>query len=75
MNTVVNDNEIRTQAIIRRARAERSIAVAQSIAAAGEAIGRALRSLLEAVGRGLEAERDRRAIEADVFLKRSVPRY
>ena len=63
------------EAHIRRARIERSVAVAQSLVAAGEALGRGLRNLYEAVGRGLEAERDRRAVEADAFLKRSVPRY
>jgi len=75
LNTTVNDDFRTIEAHIRRARVERSAAVAQSIVAAGEAIGRALRALFAAVGRGLEAERDRRAIEADVFLKRSVPRY
>src|SRR3982751_4478057 len=57
---------------IRRARIERSVAIAQSIAAAGETIGRGLRRFADAMGRGLDAERDRRAIEADSFLKRSV---
>jgi hypothetical protein len=28
-----------------------------------------------ATGNGLAAERERRAIEADTFLQRSVPRY
>jgi len=63
------------EAYIREARLERSAALAQAFVDAGVAIGRALRSLFRAVGQGLEAERDRRAIEADVFLKRSVPRY
>ena len=60
---------------IRRARIERSVALAESIAAVGEVIGRGLRRLATAMGRGLDAERDRRAIEADSFLKRSVPKY
>ena len=60
---------------IRRARIERSVAVSQMIVAAGESIGRGLRRLADALQRGLEVERDRRAIEADAFLKRSVPRY
>ena len=60
---------------IRRARIERSVAIAQSIATVGESIGRGLRRLATALGRGLDAERDRRAIEADSFLKRSVPKY
>lgn len=63
------------ESYIREARLERSVAVAQAIVDAGAAIGRGMRALFEAVGRGLEAERDRRAIEADTFLKRSVPRY
>ena len=75
MNTNANNTDFRTiEAHIRRARLERSVAVAQSLVAVGEAIGRGLRALFSAVGRGLEAERDRRAIEADSFLKRSVPR-
>jgi hypothetical protein len=63
------------EAHIRRARIERSVAVAQSIATAGEAIGRGLRRFADVMGRGFDAERDRRAIEADSFLKRSVPKY
>ena len=59
---------------IRRARIERSVAVSQMFVPAGEAIGRGLRRLSDALARGLEAERDRRAVEADAFLKRSVPR-
>lgn len=60
---------------IRRARIERSVALAASIAAIGEAIGRGLRRFADAMGRGLDVERERLAIEADSFLKRSVPRY
>jgi hypothetical protein len=60
---------------IRRARIERSVALAQAIGAIGEAIGRGLRRFADTMGRGLDAERDRRAIEADSFLKRSVPKY
>lgn len=60
---------------IKRAQAERSVAVAQLFANGIMAIGRGLRKLSEAMGRGLAAERDRRAIEADSFLKRSVPKY
>ena len=63
------------EAHIRRARIERSVAVSQLVIAAGESIGRGLRRLAGAFQRGLEVERDRRAIEADAFLKRSVPRY
>jgi len=60
---------------IRRARLERSLAVSQMIVSLGESIGRGLRRAFDALGRGLDAELDRRAIEADVFLKRAVPRY
>ena len=60
---------------IRRARLERSLAVSQMLVSIGEAIGRGLRRAADAMGRGLDAERDRRAVEADAFLKRSVPRY
>jgi hypothetical protein len=63
------------EAHIRRARIERSVAIAQSIAMIGEAIGRGLRRFADVMGRGFDAERDRRAIEADSFLKRSVPKY
>ena len=73
--TTIPSDFTELEAHIRRARIERSVAVAQSIADAGEAIGRALRRLTTAMGRGLDAERDRRAIEADTFLKRSVPKY
>ncbi len=60
---------------IRNARLERSIALGTAIANIARAIGRGLRKLGEAMADGYEAERDRRAIEADAFLKRSVPRY
>ena len=60
---------------IRRARIERSVALSQSIVAVGQAIGRGLRRFADALARGMDAERDRRAVEADAFLKRSVPRY
>jgi hypothetical protein len=60
---------------IRKARLERSVALAQMFTNALFAIGRGLRSLGESTGKGLAAECDRRAIEADSFLKRSVPRY
>jgi len=60
---------------IRRAHAERSVAIAHMIAGAAEAVIRGTKRLLDSMGDGLAAERDRRAIEADSFLKRSVPRY
>jgi hypothetical protein len=60
---------------IRHARAERSLAVSQAFLRAGESIVRGTKKLFAAMGDGYLAERDRRAIEADAFLKRSVPRY
>ncbi len=60
---------------IRRAHAERSVAIAHAIAGLIVFIGRGLRKLGDVMGSGLAAERDRRAIEADAFLKRSVPKY
>lgn len=60
---------------IRAARIERSVAVAGYVVQLTEAITRGLKGLAHSFRRGLEAERDRRAIEADAFLKRSVPRY
>jgi hypothetical protein len=58
---------------IRRAHAERSVAIAQAIVGFGEALWRGLRKFGD--GPILAAANDRRAIEADAFLKRSVPRY
>jgi hypothetical protein len=60
---------------IRRARIERSVAIAQILAGLLVKLGRGLKSLGATMGQGLAAERDRRAIEADSFLKRSVPKY
>jgi hypothetical protein len=60
---------------IKRARAERSVAVAQFLASSVMSVAKGLRMLGESMGKGLAAERDRRAIEADSFLKRSVPKY
>jgi hypothetical protein len=60
---------------IRRARAERSVAVAHFLANIVVATGRGLRRLSERLGDSLRAEHERRLIEADSFLKRSVPRY
>jgi hypothetical protein len=60
---------------IRRARLERSVYLAELMATAYERIARGLKNLGARMSDGLAAERDRRAIEADVFLKRSVGRY
>ena len=60
---------------IQRAHAQRSLAIAQAIANFTVFVGRGIRKMGELMGRGLAAERDRRAIEADSFLKRAVPKY
>jgi hypothetical protein len=60
---------------VRKARAERSVYVAQLLVDSVMSLGRGLRILSESMGKGLAAERDQRAIEADSFLKRSVPKY
>ncbi|MGZ5037672.1 MAG: hypothetical protein ACXWG1_00455 [Usitatibacter sp.] len=60
---------------ILRARAQRSVHLAHVIAGLVAGLGSGLKHLSQALGSGLAAERDRRAIEADAFLKRSVPRY
>jgi hypothetical protein len=60
---------------IRKARVERAVAVSHALVAGGESIVRGLKKLAASLGKGVEAERDRRAVEADAFLKRSVPRY
>jgi hypothetical protein len=60
---------------IHRAHAQRSVYVAHAIVGLLMATGRGLKSLAHSMGDGLAAERDRRAIEADSFLKRAVPKY
>jgi hypothetical protein len=60
---------------VRNARVERSVALSQMFVRGLFSVGRGLRNLSEVMGRGLAAERDRRAIESDSFLKRSVPKY
>jgi hypothetical protein len=63
------------EAHIRKARLERTVAVSQALVNLGEAFGRGLKKLVASLNAGYQGERDRRAIEADAFLKRSVPRY
>ena len=58
---------------IHNARVERSLAVAQMLVGALESLGRGLKRFTD--GPVLAAAADRRAIEADAFLKRSVPKY
>jgi len=63
------------EAHIRHARVERSVAIAALLTDAILAVGRGFKRLVNATGTGIAADRDRHAIEADAFLKRSVPRY
>ena len=60
---------------IRRAHAERAAYIGGLIGEGGAALARALKRLGAAMERGYAEELDRRAIEADAFLRRSVPRY
>lgn len=57
------------------ARAERAAFVAQAIVDGIGATLRGMNRLARFVGRNVTAEADRRAINADAFLKRSVPKY
>ena len=58
-----------------RARAQRSVYLAHAIAGFLATLAGGLRKFSDSLASGFAAERDRRAIEADAFLKRSVPRY
>jgi hypothetical protein len=60
---------------IRRARAERAVAIATWLSSAVLAVSGGIKRLVETTATGFVLERDRRAIEADAFLKRSVPKY
>lgn len=63
------------EAHIRRARAERAVYLANAITEFVLAVSRGLKRVAGRVAAGMDAQLDRRAIEADPFLKRSVPRY
>ena len=60
---------------IRTARIERAVYLSQAIVGAIETVIGGLKHLSTFAARNVGAERDRRAIQADAFLKRSVPRY
>ncbi len=60
---------------IHRAQVERSVYLGHLIAGFIASVARGIGKLADSMGRGPAAERDRRAVEADAFLKRSVPRY
>lgn len=76
MKSNVNLNEYTAiEAHIRAARIERSVVVAEILAEAVQAVTNFVKGLGRTLAKGLDAECDRRAVEADAFLKRSVPRY
>ena len=60
---------------IRAARVERAVYLSQAIIGGIQAVIGGVKKLGSYTARNLQAERDRRSIEADAFLKRSVPRY
>lgn len=57
---------------IRRAHAERSVAIAHLFAGAVVATIRGVQRLVDSLGDGLQADHERRLIEADSFLRRSL---
>jgi hypothetical protein len=61
--------------LMSRARLERNVYMANAIAGAIRGTARWLRHAAQAMQRGYDAELDRRAIEADTFLRRSVSHY
>ena len=60
---------------IRAARVERAVYLSQVIVGAVQATIDGLKRLASVAARSVQAERDRRSVQADAFLKRSVPRY
>jgi len=60
---------------IRNANLERAAYIGGLFARGAAAVSRALKRIGAAMERGYAEELDRRAIEADAFLRRSVPRY
>ena len=60
---------------IRDARAERSVAIAVALSGLLMTLVNAVKRLARMSGDGLAFERDRQAIAADPFLRRSVPKY
>ena len=63
------------EAHIHRARVQRAVVVSGLIVDAVQAVVGGLRKAAAIIGRNVAAESDRRAIESDAFLKRSVPKY
>ena len=60
---------------IHAARLERAVYLSHAIVAAVQSTVGGMKRLAAYVSRNVGAERDRRSIGADAFLKRSVPRY
>jgi hypothetical protein len=60
---------------IRHARLERSVHIAEAFATLVHKAAVLLKGFAASMSDGLAADNDRRAIEADVFLRRSVGRY
>jgi hypothetical protein len=60
---------------IRAAHLERSVVVGRMIANLAHRLGAAVKSFFTTLDNGYAAELDRRAMEADAFLRRSAPRY
>ena len=58
---------------IRRAQLQRSAHIAHLIAVGIDRLAKGLAQAARTMSEGLDAEMDRRAIEADAFLKRAVP--
>jgi len=59
---------------IREANLQRAAYMGQLIAEGGVALARSLKRLGGVIGRAYDVELDKRAIEADAFLRRSIPR-
>lgn len=59
---------------IRNANLQRTAYLGELIAEGGVALARSLKRLGEVIGRAYDVDLDKRAIEADAFLRRSIPR-
>ena len=60
---------------IRRAHVERAVVLSHLIVAGITRAAGVLRTVFASVARGIEAGRDARSVEADAFMKRSIPHY
>ena len=58
---------------IRRAHAERSVAIANMIAEAIAAVARGFRQLRAGLAHGVKLERDIHALQVDALFRRSLP--